>query len=200
MKKISLLIICILLAFSTPALAQDRNQGTLQINPMLDKGTKEVGLTGNVDFEGQNGGVDVNLNGTYGWFISPLTEVGFFASWAKMKGKNDEGIKGDVSNYGLGVFGEYNLLRTNAVSFKSVVPYIGADLGLSWTNTDLPGQEDQNALVFVPKVGLKWFFRDYVAVDANFFVAMATDDIYLNDNSLESTDVGMKFGLRVYFD
>ncbi len=174
MKKISLLIICILLAFSTPALAQDRNQGTLQINPMLDKGTKEVGLTGNVDFEGQNGGVDVNLNGTYGWFISPLTEVGFFASYARL-------YDGDVSNYGLGVFGEYNLLRTNAVSFRSVVPYIGADLGLSWTNTDFPKEEDQNALVFVPKVGLKWFFRDYVAVDANFFVAMATDDIYLND-------------------
>ena len=193
MNKISLLLICILLAFSTPALAQDRNQGTLQINPMLDKGTKEVGLTGNVDFQGPNGGVDVDLSGTYGWFISPLTEVGVFASYARL-------YDGDVSNYSLGVFGEYNLLRTNAISFKSVVPYIGADLGLSWTNTDLPGEEDQNALIFVPKVGLKWFFRDYVAVDANFFVAMATDDIYLNDGTLDSTDVGMKFGLRVFFE
>jgi hypothetical protein len=54
-------------------------------------------------------------------------------------------------------------------------------------------------LAFVPRIGIKWFFRDYVAVDTNFYLSLATEDIYINDNSRDNYDFGIKFGLRVYF-
>ena len=34
-------------------------------------------------------------------------------------------------------------------------------------------REDNAALIFQPRVGLKWFIRDYFAIDTNLFVAVA---------------------------
>ena len=77
------------------------------------------------------------------------------------------------------------------------MPYFGADLGLYALDWD--GGEDQNAVSFVPRVGIKWFFREYLAIDTNFYLGLATDDIYINDNDSESYDFGVKLGLRVFF-
>ena len=60
--------------------------------------------------------------------------------------------------------------------------------------------EDNAALIFRPRVGLKWFIRDYFAIDTSFFVAVATDDLFPNSgNDLDPYDIGMRLGIRVYF-
>lgn len=60
--------------------------------------------------------------------------------------------------------------------------------------------DDNAALVFRPRVGLKWFIRDYFALDTNLFVAVATDDLFPNRrNRLDPYDVGFHLGIRIYF-
>jgi hypothetical protein len=79
------------------------------------------------------------------------------------------------------------------------MPYIGADLGFAFVDSDI--SEDNAALIFQPRIGLKWFIRDFFAIDTNFFLALATDDLYQNDrNDLDPYDVGIRLGIRVYFN
>jgi hypothetical protein len=87
-----------------------------------------------------------------------------------------------------------------AVLKGQAVPYLGADLGLEYVDVDPSIGDDNAALVFRPRAGLKWFIRDYFAVDTSFFVAVATDDLFPNRTSgLDAYDVGMRLGLRIYF-
>lgn len=183
MKKVLWIVLpAILLIIGTGnAQAQD------PIAPMLQKGTQELGFAGFVDFEGPSGGVDIELDLRYGYFLARHIEIGGFGAYSRT-------MDGDVVRYGLGGFGEYHLFGS---SWGRTVPYFGADLGLNALNWD--AGENQNALAFVPRFGIKWFFRDYVAVDTNIFLGLATEDIYVNDNSSDNYDFGIKFGLRVYF-
>lgn len=183
MNKVLWIVIPAFLLFVGTAQAQDQNR----MAPMLEKGTKEVGFTGYIDFEGPGGGVDFDLDLRYGYFLDRHLEIGGFGNYSRT-------MDGDVVRYGLGGFAEYHLFGSG---WTRMIPYLGADLGLNALNWD--AGENQNALTFVPRIGIKWFLRDYVAVDANFYLGLATEDIYINDNSADNYDVGIKFGLRVYF-
>ena len=183
MKKVLWIVLPAILLFIGTAEAQDQNR----IVPMLEKGTKELGFSGYIDFEGPAGGVDIDLDLRYGSFLSRNIEIGGFGNYSRT-------MDGDVVRYGLGGFAEYHMFGR---SWARTIPYFGADLGLFALNWD--SGENQNALAFVPRIGIKWFLRDYVAIDANFYLGLATEDIYINDNSSEKYDLGIKFGLRVYF-
>ena len=154
-------------------------------DPLLQRGVKELALSGSFDFE-QEGNPAIDLTGRYGYFIQNLLEVGGFAEIA--------GDFDDVFRYGLGGFAELHFSPIMA----SAVPYLGADLSLAFVDTDLA--EDNAALVFRPRAGVKWFLREYVAIDTGFFVALATDDLFQNNrNDLDPYDIGLRLGLRVYF-
>jgi len=184
MKKVLWIVLPAILLFIGTAEAQDQNR----IVPMLEKGTKELGFSGYIDFEGPAGGVDIDLDLRYGYFSARHIEIGGFGNYSRT-------MDGDVVRYGLGGFAEYHMFGR---SWARTIPYFGADLGLFALNWNVG--ENQNALAFVPRIGIKWFLRDYVAVDANFYLGLATEDIYINDNSSDKYDFGIKFGLRVYFD
>ncbi len=161
-----------------------------QITPMIQEGTEELGLTGNLDFESPAGSVDWFIRGSYGRFLTPLMEAGAFASYTRA-------ADGDIHQITAGLFGEYHFLPEGQIE-QPFIPYIGSDLGL--LINDNKGAEDNLVAVIAPRVGFKWFIRDYVAVDTNLFVSFASDDIYINDNELDSYDVGMRLGLRIYLD
>jgi hypothetical protein len=177
-RKISMVVfaLVVVLCVTSSAMAQD---------PMLQRGTKELGLSGAFDFE-HEGDPAIDLNVRYGYFLQNRFEVGGFAEVA--------GDFDDVFRYGVGGFAELHF----APMMSSTIPYVGADLALAFVNTDLG--EDNAGLTFRPRVGLKWFIRDYVAIDTNFFVALATDDFYQNNrDDLDSYDIGINLGLRIYF-
>jgi hypothetical protein len=175
-RRIVVLAFVMVLCVASSALAQEL---------MLKRGSQELGLSGAFDFE-HEGDPTIDFNVRYGYFIRNRLEVGGFAE-----------IAGDFDNvlrYGVGGFGEYHF----GAIMPSTVPYVGADLELAFVDTDLG--EDNAALVFSPRVGLKWFLRDYIAIDTNFFVALATDDLYQNDrDDLDAYDIGLRLGLRVFF-
>jgi hypothetical protein len=161
---------------------------TLAQVPLLQRGTKELGLSGNLDFELESR-VVLNISGRFGYFPQTNLEIGGFAEVASNFN--------EFSRYGLGGFAEYHL-STWALLQGQMIPYAGADLGLEFVDTSLG--EDNAALIFRPRFGLKWFVRDYFAIDTHVFVAVATDDIFPNKrNDLDPYDVGMQLGLRIYF-
>ena len=183
MKKVIWIVLPFILLFIGTAEAQDPNR----VLPMLQKGAQELGFSGYIDFEGPSGGLDIDLDIRYGYCPDQYIEIGGFGNYSRM-------MDGDVVRYGLGRFSEYHLFGTGQ---GRTIPYFGADLGLFALNWD--AGEDQNALAFVPRIGIKWFFRDYVAIDTHLYLGIATDDIYINDDDSENYDFGIKFGLRVYY-
>lgn len=182
-RLVSLLTVAFMLIFTLNAMAQERT------SPLIVRGSQELGVSGNIDFEGPSGDVDVDLNLSYGYFIRDFLEVGGLGNFSRE-------LDGDVMRYGVGAFGEYHF--AGFAGWQSVVPYLGASLILSFLDTDIG--DDESALIFTPRLGLKWFIRNYFAIDTNLFVALATDDVFVNDEDLDSYDVGMRLGLRVYFD
>jgi hypothetical protein len=178
-KMLCICVIAVVLGWVGNPLAQ---------SPLLQRGTKELGLSGNLDFE-QESRVVLNISGRFGYFPQTDLEIGGFAEVASNFN--------EFSRYGLGGFAEYHL-STWALMRGRTIPYAGADLGLQFVDTDLG--EDNAALIFRPRIGLKWFVADYFAIDTNFFVAVATDDIFPNKrNDLDPYDVGVLLGLRIYF-
>jgi hypothetical protein len=187
-KKVFLFSLTLIMVLATTAAAQDQ----MAVDPLLQQGVKELGLRGDIDLEGTQGDIDVNLTASYGYFYQRDLELGIFGNFSRV-------LDGDIMSYSVGVFGEYHLFGSSMVGFARTVPYLGADLGLAFLDTDFENEDDESALVFVPRVGIKWFFRDYVAVDTNVFLALASDDIYINDGDADPYDVGINIGLRVYF-
>jgi len=161
---------------------------TMAQAPLLQRGTKELGLSGNFDIQQESRAV-LNLSGRFGYFPQQNLEVGGFAEVASNFN--------EFSRYGLGGFAELHAPAWALLQGRAI-PYAGADLGLEFVDTDLG--EDNAALIFRPRIGLKWFIRDYFAIDTNVFVAVATDDLFPNKrHDLDPYDVGIRLGLRIYF-
>jgi hypothetical protein len=187
MKKIVCFMVLITMLIGGTAVAQERTV------PMLREGVKDFGLRGWIDFEGAQGDVDVILEARYGYYLNRNLLVGGLLGYSRQNDAND-------IRYDIGAFAEYHLFGIRWVGFAETVPYFGASVGLGATDRDLPNAQDETALTFIPSVGVKWFFRDYVAIDTNLFLALATDDIYINDNDPDDYMVGARIGLRVLFE
>jgi hypothetical protein len=178
------------LLFSSAYVVAQQTGTTTTLDPFLRQGTRELALSGMLDFE-ERGDPALDLTGAYGFFIRDYLEVGGFAELA--------GNFDDVFRYGLGAFAEYHLPDWSFMKAPRAMPYIGADLGLAFVDSDI--SEDNAALIFQPRIGVKWFIRDFFAIDTHLFFAVATDDIYLNDeDDLDAYDIGIRLGIRVYFN
>jgi len=178
------------LLFSSAYVVAQPTGTTTMLDPFLRQGTRELALSGMIDFE-ERGDPALDLTGAYGFFIRDYLEVGAFAELA--------GNFDDVFRYGLGAFAEYHLPELSFMQAPRTVPYIGANVGLAFVDSDI--SEDNAALIFQPRFGVKWFIRDFFAIDTNLFFAVATDDIYQNDeDDLDAYDVGIQLGIRVYFN
>ena len=157
--------------------------------PLLQRGTKELSLSGFFDFENE-GDALIDIRASYGFFPRDYLEVGGLVQIA--------GDFDDTFRYELGGFAEYHFKHLIFLKAPVAVPYAGADLSLSFVDSDIT--EDNAALLFRPRVGVKWFIRDYFAIDTSLFFALATDDLFPNGrNDLDFYDIGIRLGLRVNF-
>jgi hypothetical protein len=160
-----------------------------QRDPFLREGSQELALSGLFDFE-REGKASLELTARYGYLLRDYLELGGFA---EIDGKFDE-----VFRYGLGAFAEYHMPNMSFLPSPRVIPYLGLDVGLQFVASDI--SEDNAALVLRPRAGLKWYVREYFAIDTSFFFAVATDDIFFNNrDDLDPYDVGLQLGLRLYF-
>jgi hypothetical protein len=168
--------------FSGSAMAQ-------ALDPFLREGSQELALSGLFDFE-QEGHASLQLTGRYGYLLRDYIEIGGFAEF--------DGRFSDVFRYGIGGFAEYHVPTLSFLPSLRTIPYLGFDLGLEFVDSDI--SQDNAALVFRPRVGLKWYIREYFAIDTSFFFALATDNIFQNNkDDLDPYDIGVQIGLRIYF-
>jgi hypothetical protein len=173
-------VLACVLCFAHHAIAQE---------PLLQRGAKELSLSGLFDFENE-GDALIDIRVAYGIFPRDYLEVGGLVQ-----------IAGDFDNtfrYELGGFAEYHFMRWAFLTMPRAVPYAGADLSLSFVDSDIT--EDNAALLFRPRAGVKWFIRDYFAIDTSLFFALATDNLFPNgEDDLDPYDIGIRLGIRVNF-
>jgi len=175
MKK-TFYIICALIITCSWSQAQ-----TLD-NVMLDKGTREISLEGDFSTTG-SAGSEIDLSLGYGYFIKDFLEIGVAIDYLD----NDF-----VSNAGINVFGEYNY-----DTFTNWIPFFG--LGIGFSDFDAVVVEASSALTVNGFGGIKIFLTEYLALSGKLLLEIASDDIYYDNGDAESINLGLDFGIRVFF-
>lgn len=186
MKKLSIMAVALLSATATSTIyAQNANQ------PMLGQGTKELALSGTVEFPDFDE-VDFNIDASYGYFICDGWELGVRVLGADL---------GGIERFDIGAFTEYNFNRGN-----NMVPFVGASVGVadfSYDDGSLSGSTnldaDGTATVVEIQAGIKWFIRPYMAVSTAIGFNVSSDDIYAAGDNLEDNLTRFRIGLRYYF-
>lgn len=173
MKKIGFL--CLVL------LGAQVNAATISA-PMLTKGTSEIGVQGNLDFDYVDDYL-FNFNGSYGFFVEDNWEVG---------GKLNVSLSDNVEQYQLGAFTEYNFFN-----HSQWVPYVGAAAQYAYGEVL---NNDSDAFNFQVAGGVKYFIHPQVALSAEVNYSKATDDIYADGKGRAQDDKSqILFGTRFYF-
>lgn len=129
-------------------------------------------------------GTDTDLDLTLGNYLMTGIMAGGFLSI----GDNDL-----LTTLTVGATGKYHFLDDSQTPFS---PYIGADLGLAYSSTEL---DDVFALVLGARLGFDYFLTENVALDTAIDFHVATDDIYSDEDGLTNTDATLKVGLAFFF-
>ncbi len=159
--------------------------------PNLNQGTKQLSINGTYD---ANHPLDyqLTLDGGFGYFFVDNLMLGVAAGWQS----NNLSDK-----YELGMVGEYN------INFGSPwVPYLG--VGVLYVGAEVDddlynNSEDMDADAWLGRFsgGVKYFFRDDIALALSVNYDMASEDIYADDEGkMESYNWNAMMGLRFYFD
>lgn len=158
--------------------------------PMLNMGTQEVSLSGNLEFPDFDR-LDYDIDLSYGYFIRDGWQIG-----AEL-GASDFG---GTDRADLTAFTEYNFNR-----HQKWVPYVGAAIGVasvSFNDNDFDSNtnlDDDDGWVFDVEVGIKWFVRPYMAISTAIDFQFATNDIYATDDEIEDNLTSLQLGMRFYF-
>lgn len=152
--------------------------------PMLQEGTKELVLQGDLDFDSGIGTtIDVDLG--LGFFIRDGIEVG------GRLGLEDDDYE---TNYRFGLFAEYNIESDSAL-----VPFVGAELGWYVYDPDTGVGDSENSFTASASAGAKYFIASNIAISLAYQFTWANEDVFLEDNQPEDTDHRLRLGMRFYF-
>lgn len=170
MKRWMVAVLAVMLAGSAPA-------------SLLPAGTTELGVSGLLDFDTPADTL-ITLDLSYGYFVQDNIEAGMSAYF-----RNDD----NYTLWSVGLFGEYNFdIGTG------MMPFMGLDLSLAHAEGGIPERES-DAVILGARGGAKYFVTEFLALSAQLVLEAATDDIFLTEEGLESTDARIELGLRVYF-
>ncbi|MDO9521163.1 MAG: hypothetical protein Q7L19_13205 [Pseudohongiella sp.] len=171
-------------AIAPAVVAQER------VIPMLNQGTKELALSGTVEFQ-KIDEIDFDIDAAYGYFVRDGWEIGVRVLGADY---------GGIERFDISAFTEYNFNRQS-----NIVPYIGTSVGVATFKYD--GRfdssttlgDDGEATVFEVQAGIKWFLRPYMAISTSIGFNVSSDDIYAAEDDLRDNLTRFRIGLRYYF-
>ncbi len=159
--------------------------------PNLNKGTKSLAVNGSYD---ANTALDyqLNLGVGVGYFFIDNLEVAASGGW-QSNSLSD--------TYELGAVAEYNIPTGSAW-----VPFVQA--GVLWAGTELDdaiynNANDMDSDAWLGRFGggIKYFFRNDIALSLGINYDIASEDIYSDDEgNLDDYNVTAMLGLRFYFD
>ena len=156
--------------------------------PSIMEGTREFSISGGYDPDGAAGS-ELDLTLGYGVFVRDALEIGGILGYMSYEGAGAAG--GDYKLWALGGFVEYHF---DMASMS--VPYIGARI--AYENYDT-GVLDDSSLVYGPRVGVKYFIADNVAIDIALQYLLASEEIFVNEGVAEDNDLSISFGIRSMF-
>ncbi len=186
MKKIILASI-IGLSLTTASMASATNE----VVPNLDKGTKSLDINGSYD---ANTALDYqfNLGAGFGYFFIDNLEVAVVTGW-QSNSLSD--------TFELGAVVEYNI-----ATGTPWVPFVQA--GVLWAGTEVDDDvfndaNDMDADAWLGRFGggVKYFFRNDIALSLDLKYDIASEHIYSDDQgNMEDDNLTAGIGLRFYFD
>jgi opacity protein-like surface antigen len=186
MKKNTLgLLAALAIASAVPAVAQAAVQ--------LPQGTQEIGLAGNLNLNAPHK-YQLNLDGSYGYFIRDNWEIGGNAGVAMNK---------ENKSAQLGGFTEYNF--TNSTNW---VPFVGASAQFANVNNhggfavgsgSADAKHHASAVNFKVTGGVKYFINPNVALTAAVNYNISTKKINVTENGLRDSFTNIVFGTRFYY-
>ena len=149
----------------------------------LKGGTREIVVDGSLDPQGVGGGVDLDISAGYGYFVQDSIEVGAEVALAD----NDL-----VTSYGFAGFAEFNFDQGTPL-----VPFVGARAG--WARVEIDQFDaDADAVVMGGYAGVKYFLAENVAITGQLNLNVASDDIYVNDDEVDDTNIDFTVGMRFF--
>jgi len=160
---------------------------TQAFGAMLGAGTRTLSVAGNIDKTDE---MNIDLSCSGGYFIMDNVEVGCEAGIGWFDG-------GDMLMLGAGVYGEYNLVLSED---SPIVPYAGAAAGIMhWALDNDVVDESETAIEIMGYGGAKYYLVENLAIGAALRVMVATEDIYMGDDEMESMDWDIILRTSFYF-
>ena len=157
-------------------------------DPALLRGTKDLSLLGSPDFTAPTGDT-LNLDIGFGYFVRDN-----FNLRGTLQHDVQEDIAPGDADYRAT---EFNLIGEYHFNLGwSTVPYVGLDLG--WRRSKF-GTIREDALIYGPRIGIKYFLADNVAIDLSLSYKFAGNDVFVSDFEIENKKISFGFGLRYMF-
>jgi hypothetical protein len=167
----------------TTALAILSLAGSTAIAANIDTGTRELILSGGVDFDtADDTQFDVGVG--YGYFFWDNVEV------IGSVGVSDNKAR---TQWDFGVGAEYNWDPGG-----DIIPYVGLTAAMAGIDRDLG--DNENAGVLTLSLGTKFFIRDMVAPFIALDWSAATEDIYDEKDGVQSDELVLAWGIRFFWD
>lgn len=161
--------------------------GALGADPPLARGTHEFGVHLSPDLMGPVGDTFF-LDLGYGVFVRDRFELRASASYTLLE--DVVAPEEDYRAWDVGFGADYHLPLGRAV------PFAGVFVGWHRINIDTGAE---SAMTWGPRLGLKYFLADNVALAFDAAYAQASKDVFFNDFELEDKDLVTSLGLRVMF-
>ncbi len=156
--------------------------------PALQIGSKDLSLFASPDFTAPTGDT-LGLNIGLGMFIADNLNLRATLAHDVQEDIAPGGADYRATDYNLGV--EYNFDFGG-----SIIPYVGADLG--WRRSKFGSIRD-DGVIYGPRVGVKYFLADNVAIDTSLSYRFSGADVYISDFEFESHKILFGVGLRIMF-
>jgi opacity protein-like surface antigen len=161
-------------------------------NLRYKKGSKDLSLFASPDFTAPTGDT-LGLNIGLGMFIADNLSLRATLTHDVQEDIAPGGADYRATDYNLGVEYHFDL------GFDlggSIIPYVGADLG--WRRSKFGSIRD-DGVIYGPRVGVKYFLADNVAIDASLSYRFSGADVYISDFEFESHKILFGIGLRIMF-
>lgn len=149
---------------------------------MLGQGTQELRIS-QTYVQRTPAGDDLSARLGYGYFVLDYLVVGAEGSFLDNDG---------VTTYTVGLFTEYNFDTDTPW-----VPYVGG--AMSAVILDADGNGSASAIELRMDGGIKYYLKDDVALYGELNAAVATDDVFVDGDTLENNNFGIEIGFRIYF-
>ena len=153
--------------------------------PMLQEGVREIGLEGYWDSDGETG-KEIAVDLTYGVYWRDEIELGAMMGYASA-------LSGDIKAWEVFIFAEKDFDMGGMT-----VPYVMAKFG--WGKSEVTIVDwSESAFIYGPRIGVKQYLSDNVAIDVGIEYMFSAKDYWNNDGTYENNQLIISYGVRAFF-